>query len=112
MEITPMASDYLDLDEEWQNVDRVKSLDPEVKYNIQNTNSAKPLTSTSYDDAYAYLITAVAAPATPEEHKIALKSSHILFPGALPYRYRYKDGESLFACAPQGKTSISLEPQS
>lgn len=105
-----MASDFLDLDDTWQNVDTVKSLDPLLKYNIQNTNNGLPVIP-NYSDALAYLITATAAPATPEEHKNALKSAHILYPGALPYRYRFEEGEALYAIAPQGKTSISIEPQ-
>ena len=107
-----MASDFLDLTSEWQEVDTVKSLDPLIKYSLQNTNNGKPLTRSSFDDALAYLMTATAPPATPEEHRAALKSCRILTPAGLPFRYTFKEGEKLYAIAPQGPTSISIEPKS
>lgn len=106
-----MASDYLDLDNTWKDVDTLKSLVAGNSYKIQNTNNGKPLTITSYDDAAAYLITAAAAPATAEEHREGLKSATILTPAGLPYVYEAQAGEKMFAIAPQGETSISIEPQ-
>ena len=104
-----MASDYLDLDETWKDVDTLKALEVDKSYKIQNTNNGKPLTFTSLDDGIAYLITAAAAPATPAEHRQALKSSTIISPAGFPHIYDKVAGENLYAIAPQGKTSISIE---